>query len=291
MVRINVLKNNGQLLMPRKKIAPHATTQKNLLLQNLLAQGLRVFTNDTVKDIADRLKISKVYTNIILSSLIQEGWVKDIRKGLYAFTSVTGIYPIHEFEIAMQLVKPAMISHYSAFYHHELTDQVPRDIFISTIKGTHVPQLGEKDKQAGFKLDGVHYRIMQLNKDRFFGAILAWKGEASFQVTDLERTLLDGLGAPQYCGGFGEVLHGFSERIDVLNIDKLVNYALRLDIAVSRRLGWVLERLGVESTKISCLAQLNHPGYRRLDPSNKPIGQYDKKWCLQINYGDSVCQK
>lgn len=168
---------------------------------------------------------------------------------------------------------------------------MPRDVFISTIKGTHVPQSGAKDKQAGFKLDGVHYRIMQLNKDRFFGAIPAWEGEVGFQVTDLERTLLDGLGAPQYCGGFEEVLHGFSEKIGALNIDRLVNYVLRLDIAVSRRLGWVLERLGIENEKISCLAQPDHKGYRRLDPSNKSIGQYDKKWCLQLNYGDIVCQK
>ena len=278
--------------MPRKKDAPvYSATQKSLLLQKLLLQGLRVFTNAAVKDIADQININKVYTNIILRNLIKEGWIRNIRKGLYAFTATIGMQPIHEFEIAMQLVKPAMISHYSAFYHHELTDQVPHDVFISTIKGVHSPQLGEKGKQAGFKLDGVHYRIMQINEDRFFGAITAWKGEVSFQVTDLERTLLDGLAAPQYCGGFGEVLHGFSEKISVLNIDKLINYALRLGIAVPRRLGWILEKLGVESTKISCLAQINYPGYRRLDPSSKPIGRYDKQWGLQLNYEDNVCQE
>ena len=275
----------------KKDISAHTTTQKNLLLQNLLLQGLRVFAGTTIKNITDRLNINKAYANIILHKLIQEGWIRSIRNGIYAFTSVSGIQPIHEFEIAMQLVKPAVISHYSAFYHHELTDQVPHDVFISTIKGVHVPQLGEKDKQAGFKLDGVHYRIMQINKDRFFGAITAWKGDASFQVTDLERTLLDGLAAPQYCGGFEEVLHGFSEKIKALDIDKLINYVLQLDIAVSRRLGWVLDKLGVESTKISCLAQINHPGYRRLDPSSKPVGQYDHKWGLQLNYEGSVCQR
>lgn len=267
----------------------YSITQKNLLLQNLLAQGLRVFTSSTVKNIASRLSISRGYANIILCNLTQEGWIKNIRKGLYAFTATTGIQPIHEFEIAMHLVKPAMISHYSAFYHHNLTDQVPRDVFISTVKGTHIPQLGEKDKQAGFKLDGVHYRIMQINRDRFFGAIPAWKGEVGFKVTDLERTLLDGLAAPQYCGGFGEVLHGFCEKLDELNIDKLVNYALRLDIAVARRLGWALERLEVEEVKLSCLAQPDHPGYRRLDPSSKPLGHYDSKWRLQLNCENGVC--
>ena len=278
-------------MLIKNTAASHTTTQKTLLLQNLLVQGLRVFTNAAAKDIAKQLNISTAYTNIILHSLIQEGWIRGIRKGLYAFTSMTGIQPIHEFEIAMQLVKPAMISHYSAFYHHELTDQIPRDIFISTVSGVHVPQLGEKDKKAGFNLEGVHYRIVQLNKDRFFGAITAWKGEVSFQVTDLERTLLDGLGAPQYCGGFEEVLHGFSEKVDSFNIDLLIDYALKLDIAVSRRLGWVLERLGVENEKSSCLAQLDHPGHRRLDPSNQPKGHYDNKWRLQLNCEASICQK
>ncbi len=277
--------------MPRKRTVPYTTTQKNYLLQSLLSQGLRVFTNAMVKEIAKRQDVSVAYINTVLSRFIQEGWVRSIHKGLYAFTAITGIQPIHEFEIAMHIVNPAMISHYSAFYHHELTDQVPRDVFISTTKKFHIPQLGVKDKKAGFSLDGVHYRIMQLKKDRFFGAITAWKGEVSFQVTDLERTLLDGLAAPQYCGGLSEVLHGFSEKLGVFNIDRLINYALRLDIAVSRRLGWVLERLGVDSTKISCLAQVNHPGYRRLDPSNQPIGPYDNRWRLQLNYEMDICQK
>ena len=268
----------------------YSITQRNLLLQNLLAQGLRVFNSSTVKEIAYQLGISKSYVNTILCALTQEGWIKNIRKGLYAFTAVTGIQPIHEFEIAMQLVKPAMISHYSAFYHHGLTDQVPHDIFITTTKGSHVPQSGEKDKHAGFKLDGVHYRIMQVNRERFFGAVTAWKGGAQFKITDLERTLLDGLAAPQYCGRFGEVLHGFDEKRDELNIDKLVSYALLLDVAVSRRAGWILDRLGAEEAKISCLARTGRLGYRRLDSSSKPIGQYDKKWGLQLNCEDKIYQ-
>lgn len=278
-------------MLRKKDTSVHLTTQKSLLLQKLLLQGLRVFTNAEVKDIADQVNISKGYTNIVLHNLIKEGWIRDIHKGLYAFTNAAGIHPIHEFEIAMHLVKPAMISHYSAFYHHGITDQVPYDVFITTIKGAYVPQLGEKSKKAGFKLDGVHYRIMQINKGRFFGAITAWKGEVSYQVTDLERTLLDGLASPQYCGGFKEVLYGFSEKIDKLNIGKLVNYALRLDIAVSRRLGWILEKLEIESEKISNLVQADYPGYRKLDPTTQPKGPYDKKWRLQLNHEEEVCLK
>jgi predicted transcriptional regulator of viral defense system len=157
-------------------------TKKTLLLQYLLEQGLRVFTNAEVKAVASQLNITPTYTNLILTSLIKDGWIRSIRRGIYAFTAVTGIQPIHEFELAMQLVKPAMISHYSAFYYHELTDQVPRDIFVSTLKGNHVPQLGAREHRAGFKLDGVHYRIMQLNQERFLAALRLEKEKVFFKI-------------------------------------------------------------------------------------------------------------
>jgi predicted transcriptional regulator of viral defense system len=69
-----------------------------------------------------------------------------------------------------------------------------------------------------------------------------------------------------------------------LNIEQLVNYAMHLDIAVARRLGWVLEQLGIASTKIANLAQPERSGYRKLDPSSVAKGRYEGKWQLQLNY-------
>ena len=59
---------------------------------------------------------------------------------------------------------------------------------------------------------------MQVRPQRFFGASRVWVGDVRVRVTDLERTLLDGLNKPRYCGDFGEVLHAFqlgTERLDV----------------------------------------------------------------------------
>ena len=33
-------------------------------------------------------------------------------------------------------------------------------------------------------------------------------------ITDVERTLLDGLAMPQHCGGFAEVVHAFQVGMD-----------------------------------------------------------------------------
>ena len=47
--------------------------------------------------------------------LRRNGWIVSLRRGLYALAStVPGVTPAHEFEIAMALVEPAAISHWSA---------------------------------------------------------------------------------------------------------------------------------------------------------------------------------
>lgn len=257
--------------------------EKIRLLQELIRTGFRVFTTEDVKKVATGLGIDRTYTLNVISGLMQDGWMAPIKKGVYYFTPVTGISPIHEYEIAMHLVKPAMISYYSAFYQHGLTEQVPRIVYVSTLKETATPQQGHLNKKAGFRLNGVDYQIVQLKKDKFFGGIQAWRGESRYIVADLERTLLEGFASPRYCGGFGEVMYGLEQSLQKLNLEKLIQYAKRWDIAVGRRIGWALEQLGIINEQTLSLAALEHPGYRRLDPSRIGKGDYSNRWRLQIN--------
>ncbi len=156
------------------------------MLQGIIEAGLRVFESEDVKNIIKKLNIKKVNPAKLISGLIMEGWLESIKKGVYKLSLSTGISPIHEFEIAMYLVKPAMISYYSAFYHHGLTEQLPKIIYISTVKESSTPQRGLYKKKAGFNLNGIEYQITQLKKDKFYGSEKAWRGESRFLVSDLE---------------------------------------------------------------------------------------------------------
>ena len=68
----------------------------------------------------------------------------------------------------MRLVQPAIISHYSTFRHHGLTDQLPRDLFITTIKETSTPQQGVTGKKASFNFHGIAYQFIQIKKRVIF---------------------------------------------------------------------------------------------------------------------------
>jgi predicted transcriptional regulator of viral defense system len=267
--------------MHEQKIAGNKT-EKVRLLQTLLEQDLRVFSTATVKQFSRELGIDQAYSLNIISALVREEWLTPLKKGVYKLSRSTGASPIHEFEIAMGLVSPAMISYYSAFYHHGLTDQVPRIVYVSTLKaGSTVFRKGSQNSK--FSMEGVEYRVIQLKNEKFFGSEKAWRGEGTFWVADLERTLIEGFASPHYCGGFREVMYGLQEAFPKLNLEKLIHYALQWDIAVGRRIGWALEELEVKDERILKLVQSEHPGYRRLDASSTAKGHYSNRWRLQIN--------
>ena len=95
------------------------------LVRKLASDGVRVFTTTQAREYAPSVQLSNSYFRQALHHLASSGWIVRLRKGLYALSpTVPGVTPAHEFEIAMALVSPAAISHWSALHHHGLTEQV-----------------------------------------------------------------------------------------------------------------------------------------------------------------------
>lgn len=257
------------------------------LVRKLVELGDRIFTIDRARKLAPEVGLREEYLREALYHLHTNGWIVPLKRGLYALsTSVPSVAPTHEFEIAMALVSPAAISHWSALHYHGLTEQVPRRVFVLTTTEASIPRArGEKakDVERGYPAIGIVYQFIQVKPERFFGIEKIWVGEARVTITDPERTLLDGLAMPRYCGDFAEVLHAFEVRGTALDLARIIEHALKLDTAVSKRLGWVLEQQGVDPSKLSRLAELPIKGYRTLDASGPRKGQYNHRWMLQEN--------
>ena len=257
------------------------------LVRKLAGEGERVFTMARARELAIKVGLSEGYLAQALYHLVRSDWLVRLRNGLYAISStVPGVTPAHEFEIAMALVHPAAISHWSALHYHGLTEQAPRKVFVLTTTDTSVPRTrGARPEltRKGYLVGDVIYQFVQVKPMRFFGTEKVWIGEARVTVTDPERTLLDGLSLPQYCGDFSEVLHGFDVRGAGLNLQRIIDYALNLDAATVKRLGWVLERQGVEPSRLERLASLPIKGYRKLDPTGPRRGPCNQRWMIQEN--------
>jgi predicted transcriptional regulator of viral defense system len=253
------------------------------LVRLLASEGHRIFSIDLAREFSSQVELKEPYLAEALYHLRRNGWIIPLRRGLYAI-SVPGAQPIHEFEIAMELVHPAAISHWSAMHHHGLTEQIPRRVFVSTTQAS-VPRVAARAtrRSAGRPVGGATYQFVQVKPEHFFGAEHVWIGEARVTITDVERTLLDGLSMPRYCGDFAEVLHAFEVRAAHLDLDKITGYALRLGGTIAKRLGWVLEKQGVGLDRLLLLQQAPLKGYRKLDPSGPRQGPYNSRWTIQEN--------
>ena len=272
------------------------------LVRLLAAEGDRIFSTDRARELGPRVGLKDAYLWEALYHLRRSGWIVSLRRGLYALSStVPGVARAHEFEIAMALVNPAAISHWSALRYHGLTDQAPRKVFVLTTSTASVPRMrvakarqvrrtNRRQDPHGFPVGDTTYQFVQVKPARYFGTDQVWIGEARVTITDPERSLLDGLTMPQYCGDFSEVLHAFEVRGTDLDRQRITEYALKLDAATAKRLGWVLEHQGVLPYELERLATLPINGYRKLDPTGPRKGPCNARWMIQENLPGKVQQ-
>ena len=68
-----------------------------------------------------------------------------------------------------------------------------------------------------------------------------------------------------------------------MNLDRIIDYALRLDDTTIKRPGWVLEHSGVPAAELAPLRDHSITGYRVLDASGPQAGPYSSTWRIQEN--------
>ena len=167
------------------------------------------------------------------------------------------------------------ISHASAMDLHGMVTQPQLVVYTSTTKLTR-PRT----------ILGTEFRFVQTKPQHFFGLTDHWVEKTEkVRVSDLERTVIDGLKHPEYCGGFSEVARGFWMRRENFQPKRLVDYALKLSVsAVIRRLGFLLETCEVQAPdEIARLRNNITATYHVLDPVLPPGGKFSSRWRLRLN--------
>ena len=124
---------------------------------------------------------------------------------------------------------------------------------------------------------GYDFRFVHITAEQEFGVMKHWIDKERFvMISDMERTIIDGLRHPAFVGGITEVAKGLWMKRDVLKVERLVDYARRLDIgAVVRRLGYLLEHYGpADAPALEPLRTMLTAPYQRLDPLPPAEGEF-----------------
>lgn len=167
------------------------------------------------------------------------------------------------------------VSHASAMDLHGMTTQPRLVVFTSTTKLIR-PRT----------ILGTEFRFVRCKPRHLFGITDHWVEKTErVRVSDLERTVIDGLKHPEYCGGVSEVARGFWMRREDFRPRRLVDYALQLGVgAVIRRLGFLLEVCEIHAPEeIARLRQHLTATYHLLDPVLPGEGKFLSRWRLRLN--------
>ncbi|MDP5012820.1 MAG: hypothetical protein NWQ29_03875 [Alphaproteobacteria bacterium] len=242
--------------------------------------GLRVFSFSDVAELLKEESFSASYIRKLLTVMAKRGDLQRLGNGLYALpVHILSGGSLHAFEIAMKLVHRGAISHRSAMFHHGITDQILTHVYITSPR---VPESNRSSKSA-YLINDTHYNIRRVQADHYYGVKRIFMGEISFWITDLEKTMIDGLSDPNLCGGFREVLHAFSHARDNVNSETLLDYLKREPTVIAKRVGWILETIKMLPELQSELEKMPTQVVQKLDPSGLRRGHINKRWMLLEN--------
>ena len=171
---------------------------------------------------------------------------------------------------------PYFLSHASAMELHRMVTQPQFVTFISSTKP--IPRQ---------TLHGTQFRFVLLKPKDVFGTAKQWvTKQESVDISDLERTALDGLRHPEYCGGITDVAKGLWMRHTDVSVPKLLDYARRLRVgSVQRRLDAICSSFSgiANEAELQSLRTSLTATYVPLDPSLPSEGSHAAKWRLQLN--------
>lgn len=254
--------------------------KKANVISTKIKEFMKVKKIITVDWILKNFEIKRKTLRKLLYRLSKQGWIERIEKGKYMIIPLgaeKGKYTLNEFVIGSLLVTPYAISYWSALNYYGMTEQIPSTVFIQTTSW--------KKKQE-IDVFGVKYKLVRIKKEKVFGLRTEWIEETEINITDREKTIIDCLDKPQYCGGVVEVAKAL--RKENLDHEKIVKYAREIgNSGVIRRLGYLCDFLRIDID----VPMIETRNYLLLDPTMPHKGKKDAKWRVIVNLDERILGK
>ena len=239
-------------------------TQKTLV-QFLDDIGWDIFSTDMINNSFD---ISKKQIHELIHRLIKNKVIIRLEKGKYCRHNFSDEYVIGSF-----IVKTGGIAYWTAMNFHGLTEQIPNVVYVQTTQA--------KRNKAIF---GVRYKFIRVKEQKLTGFKTFGYGNHQFQITDVEKTVIDCFDLPQYGGGYNEIIKAFFKAN--LSAQKMVKYCKAIDnIAVTKRLAYLCELL--EKPKMDYFIKyaqtVRNEKYNLFESDGDKKGKTNRRWRLVLN--------
>jgi predicted transcriptional regulator of viral defense system len=232
-----------------------------------------------VDDATAALGVDRMAAAKQLARWHEQGWLRRVRRGLYAAVPLTADPRDEVLEdpwaLIPELFDPGYVGGLSAAQHWELTEQLFRTVFVYTTRPVR------RRRQT---LRETPFVVRHIRPEKLFGTSILWRGRAKLQISDVHRTLVDMLDDPSMGGGIRHVADCVRVYFahDAAEPAKLVDYADRLgNGAVFKRLGFLAEHLDGPQTLVAACAARLKTGNVKLDPA-LPATRLVTRWRLWV---------
>lgn len=224
----------------------------------------RVITTEDVKGIIGH-KAPDYITN-----LREKGYIKKIRKGLYAIVPPNMIgedIKPDKFLIADKVKDDHYISHHSALEIHGLAQTIHNRVYITSTTPSR-----------SFRYEDIEYKF--ITTKHFFGFEEKSRLNSTITVSDREKTIIDCIRNIKYAGGLEELIKSL-EGVPNLDWDKLLNYLGKIDEnSLYQKTGFILDELNTQFPVEDEL--LYKVGKRTYYIDENKDSYYVKKWNLMV---------
>jgi hypothetical protein len=266
----------------------------------------RILSPDKIEEILDEHRKDWGLANSVTNSkfiafLVNKTKLQEV-KIKFPSTLIPNFYryswgEVSPIDIASSLKPEYYFSHYTAMSLHQLTEQVPKKIYLTweqAEKARNIRTLEQKKIDWAFaqrprisenvaSIDDNQICILYGMHTGSLGIIETEGPEGErIRVTNVERTLIDITVRPFYAGGVFEVLKAFRLAKDKVSINKLAVMLRKIKYVYPyhQAIGFYLEKSGVykeSAIRIFRNMDMNYDFYLTYQMKDKA---YSKDWCL-----------
>ncbi len=242
------------------------------LIENVIAKYGEIVT------VGNLLKVfQKEYSGFSahnrISQLKKNGWLIRVKQGLYVVVSdITSrsISNVSLFRIAKALNNESYVSADYGLNYYNMFDQYGRTLTSITTTRT-----------KKYEFQGIIFKFAKINKDYYFGFSEKRIEGKLVNIADLEKIIIDYLYLSKTSHTLSLVLEKLVDYKNEFNFEKMQNYALRCNITIQRKIGFLLDQIKADSEKLYGVVKRNNKGYSRFSKDSK---KFNGKWRIYYDH-------
>jgi len=266
---IHKVMNIGELI---KKYRESLSRNEARTLSDLSFKSKEIFS---IEDVLEYTESPKDF----IYNLSRKNWILRIKKGVYMMAPLEAgelgarSHTVHGFVVASYLVKPYYISHWSALNYYRFTEQTPPAVYVTSTKPRNRKMI----------LD-TKFIFVTVPQRKMFGTAEIKVENHAITISTPEKTMVDCLDHPEHCGGISEVSKAIYYEHDSLDLPRIIGMAeIMGNGTIVKRLGYLLDVLGLEEYGDTLEAVPLLKGYSNLDPKLPKKGRINERWKLRVN--------